>query len=96
MTKYKSCNTYDVLEAKLKTYITENEDLELIKKAYDYAYDKHFGQKRLTGEEYITHPLSVAYILTSINADATTIAAAILHDIFYMGNADIDDFRDIF
>jgi len=96
MTKYKSCNTYDVLEEKLKTYITEKEDLELIKKAYDYAYDKHFGQKRLTGEDYITHPLNVAFILTNINADAVTIAAALLHDVFYTGSSDIDEFKEIF
>ena len=96
MTKYKSCNTFNELEEKIKNYITNKEDIELIKKAYDYAYDKHFGQKRLTGEEYITHPLNVAYILTKINADATTIAAALLHDVFYTGNLDPEEFKNIF
>ena len=96
MTKYKSCNTYEVLEEKLKTYITNKDELELIKKAYDYAYDIHFGQKRLTGEDYITHPLNVAYILTGINADVYTIASALLHDVFNEGGADAIEFKNIF
>ncbi len=96
MTKYKACNTFDVLEEKVKTYITDEEDLKLIKKAYDYAYDKHFGEKRLTGEDYITHPLNVAYILTSINADASTIAAALLHDVLDDNDIDIDEFKEMF
>ncbi len=93
MTKYKSCNTFEILEEKIKTYITDENDLELIKKAYNYAYDKHFGEKRLTGEDYITHPLNVAYILTSINADASTIAGALLHDIDATNEK---DFKELF
>ena len=38
MTKFKSCYTFEELEKKIKTYIADNDDLELIKKAYDYAY----------------------------------------------------------
>ena len=70
MSKY-SCESFERLEDRIKTYITSDEELELIRKAYDYASFKHFGSKRLTGEDYITHPLSVAYILTSINADVS-------------------------
>lgn len=95
MAKHKSCDTYDVLEERLKTYIPL-EELELIEKAYDYACEKHFGQKRLTGEDYITHPLNVAYILTSINADSSTIAGALLHDVFYTGDTDIEEFKSLF
>ena len=96
MTKFKSCQSYEQLEEKIKTYINDEEDLDLIKKAYNYASLKHFGDKRLTGEDYITHPLSVAYILTSINADSTTIAAALLHDVFYVSNAKEEEFKEIF
>lgn len=96
MTKFKSCYTFEDLEKKLKTYITDEEDLDLIKRAYDYASLKHFGEKRLTGEDYITHPLSVAYILTGINADAVTIAAALLHDVFYVSNTDEEEFKEKF
>lgn len=81
MTKLKEEVTYNLLVNKVKTYNTNKQDLNLIKKAYDYAYKMHFGVRRLTGEEYIEHPLNVAYILTSIKADAATICAALMHDI---------------
>lgn len=53
----------------------------LIQKAYDYAKLKHKEQKRMSGEEYITHPLSVAYILADLELDDSTICAALLHDV---------------
>lgn len=73
--------TFEKFMDKVETYIKNEEELKLITKAYSYAYEKHFGVKRLTGEEYIEHPLSVAYILTGINADVQTLAAALLHDV---------------
>lgn len=72
--------TIEDLIAKVKTYNTNEKDIELINRAFDYAYKKHFGQKRISGDDYITHPLNVAMILTDINADATCLAAALLHD----------------
>lgn len=72
--------TYEELEQTIKLYINEEEQ-KLIKKAYQYAYEKHFGVKRLTGEDYILHPLNVAQILTTIKADAKTISAGLLHDV---------------
>ena len=72
--------TIEDLIEKVKTYNTNEKDIELINKAFDYAYKKHFGQKRISGDDYITHPLNVAMILTDINADATCLAAALLHD----------------
>ncbi len=72
--------TFDELYEKVNTYITDEKELKLLSSAYLYAYEKHFGQKRLTGEDYITHPLNVAYILAEINADSSTLCAALLHD----------------
>ena len=69
----------DVID-KFKLYDNNIEDIELINKAYDYAYKKHFGVKRISGDDYIIHPLNVAMILTDINADAACMAAALLHD----------------
>jgi len=69
----------DLLE-RVRLYNNNQEDLELIKKAYDYASKKHFGQKRISGDDYIQHPLNVALILTEINADAYALSAALLHD----------------
>lgn len=59
----------------------DEEEIEMVEKAIDYAYLKHEGQLRKTGEEYIIHPLSVAIILTTIKADKDTIIASLLHDV---------------
>ena len=53
----------------------------LILKAYNFAAEHHRGQKRMSGEDYIIHPLNVAYILADLNMDDATICAALLHDI---------------
>ena len=58
---------------------TENEICD-IRKAYNIANEAHEGQKRLSGEPYIMHPLSVALILASLGMDEASIVAAILHD----------------
>ncbi|MDD3392778.1 MAG: bifunctional (p)ppGpp synthetase/guanosine-3',5'-bis(diphosphate) 3'-pyrophosphohydrolase [Bacilli bacterium] len=73
--------TFDVMLNNVKKYISDEKELSLITKAYRYAYEKHFGQKRLTGEDYIEHPLHVANILIGIYADSATICAALLHDV---------------
>ncbi len=57
------------------------EDTEFIRRAYAYADRAHHGQFRKSGDPYITHPLAVALILADIQLDATTIAAALLHDV---------------
>ena len=73
--------TYDKVLKRIKTYIEDKKELELVKRAYEFARDKHEGQYRKTGEPYITHPLSVAMILTEIYADAETLSAGLLHDV---------------
>jgi GTP diphosphokinase / guanosine-3',5'-bis(diphosphate) 3'-diphosphatase len=55
-------------------------DRELVQRAYDRAYHAHDGQRRLSGEDYVDHPLQVAAILADLHLDATTLAAALLHD----------------
>ncbi len=59
----------------------DKDEIDIVEKAIDYAYSKHDGQYRKTGEEYIIHPLSVAIILTTIKADKDTIIASLLHDV---------------
>ena len=70
--------TLNDLLAKVAEYNIEN--LEIVKKAYYYAEELHRGQKRQSGEDYIVHPLNVAYILAEMHADKDTICAALLHD----------------
>ncbi|MCE3553340.1 RelA/SpoT family protein [Pseudonocardia sp. RS11V-5] len=55
-------------------------DLVLLQRAYDVAEQKHAGQKRKSGDPYITHPLAVATILAELGMDTTTLVAALLHD----------------
>ena len=83
--------TFDELYEKVCTYIKKDSERKLISKAYLFAFEKHFGQKRLSGEDYIVHPLNVAYILSDINADAATICAAILHDTIEDCDVTYDD-----
>ncbi len=88
--------TFDELYEKVCTYITDKKELKKISSAYLYAYEKHFGQKRLTGEDYITHPLNVALILAEIDADAATICAALLHDTIEDCDVTEEELRDKF
>lgn len=56
-------------------------ETDMINKAYNLAREAHKDQKRLSGEEYVIHPVSVAYILAEMQMDTETIVAAILHDV---------------
>src|SRR5574344_658310 len=83
--------SYEELVTKINSYMTK-EEVDKIKKAYFFAYDKHLGQKRLTGEDYIVHPLSVAAILAEkMNADCDTLCAALLHDVIEDCNVSDND-----
>jgi GTP diphosphokinase / guanosine-3',5'-bis(diphosphate) 3'-diphosphatase len=57
-----------------------NEDISLIRKAWEFCVSHHEGQTRLSGQPYIVHPLEVAEVLVEMKLDATAIAAALLHD----------------
>ncbi len=81
MTKTKDrITSKEVMEA-IKKYITDEDDFLKIKNAYLFAKEKHAGQVRKTGEDYISHPLNVVKILTGVYADVPTLEAAFLHDI---------------
>ena len=58
----------------------EAPDREIVKRAYERAASAHTGQRRLSGEDYVNHPMEVAAILADLELDAATIAAALLHD----------------
>lgn len=57
-----------------------NDDLDLIRRAWDFCVQQHAGQKRASGEPYIIHPLEVCQILADMRMDSTAIAAGLLHD----------------
>lgn len=72
------------------------EDLALVEEAYEYAKTAHEGVKRYSGEPYFTHPAAVAHILASMEMDAPTIAAGLLHDTVEDAKVDLDDFKKRF
>jgi RelA/SpoT family (p)ppGpp synthetase len=65
---------------KLETYLPPAQ-VERVREAYEFGAEAHEGQKRLSGEPYIAHPVAVAHILADLRLDAPTIIAAILHDV---------------
>jgi guanosine-3',5'-bis(diphosphate) 3'-pyrophosphohydrolase len=65
---------------KLEAYLPP-EDVERVQSAYDFAFQAHDGQRRRSGEPYITHPVAVADLLADLRLDSQTMIAAILHDV---------------
>ncbi len=65
---------------KLESYLPP-EQVELIREAYEFGAVAHEGQKRRSGEPYISHPVAVADLLADLHMDGQTIIAAILHDV---------------
>lgn len=80
---------------KASTYLKEA-DLELIKKAYDFAAKAHEGQTRKSGEAYILHPLAVAEILVNMQMDVTSIIASLLHDVVEDTSVSLETLREEF
>jgi RelA/SpoT family (p)ppGpp synthetase len=68
------------LVSKLETYLPPDQ-VERVQEAYDFAFHAHDGQRRRSGEPYITHPVAVADLLADLRLDAQTMIAAILHDV---------------
>src|SRR5579863_9699858 len=57
------------------------DDLELLRRAYDFAAEQHKTQTRLSGEPFLSHPVEVAHILADMKLDVTSLCAALLHDV---------------
>ena len=71
---------YEGLIQRVRKY-HPSDDITLIEKAYNQAYEAHKGQLRKSGEPYIIHPLCVGIILADLEMDKETIAAGLLHDV---------------
>ena len=73
-------HTFDDVENLFTTYIHNKDDLDLIRRSFKYASEKHEGQFRKSGQPYIIHAIEVAYLVCQLQGGPTTIAAAFLHD----------------
>lgn len=70
----------DALADRLSTYL-DGDQVNLVRRAYFYAEQAHDGQRRRSGEAYVTHPLAVACILADMHMDHQSLMAAMLHDV---------------
>ena len=74
-------STITIFDLIKKVELYDELAIDIITKAYNCANKAHEGQIRQSGEPYISHPLSVAYILASMNADSDTICAGLLMEL---------------
>tara|TARA_R110002072_G_scaffold99842_8_gene219621 strand:- start:9131 stop:11248 length:2118 start_codon:yes stop_codon:yes gene_type:complete len=72
--------TLDALNSTLRTYLNA-EQANHVNRAYYFAEQAHYGQRRRSGEPYVTHPLAVAGILADMHMDHQSLIAAMLHDV---------------
>ena len=72
------------------------DDLELVRRAYEFSQKNHAGQTRASGEPYLVHPLSVAQVLAEMKMDAVAISAGLLHDSVEDTSVTIVDIRKEF
>ena len=70
----------DALADRLSDYL-DGDQVNLVRRAYFYAEQAHDGQRRRSGEAYVTHPLAVASILADMHMDHQSLMAAMLHDV---------------
>ena len=83
------------LISKIKEY-SPRADTSLVKKAFEFAEIAHTGQKRKSGDDFITHPVATAQILADWRLDTTSIAAALLHDTVEEGGVKLSEIKKEF
>ena len=71
-------------------------DEALIRRAYDYSARMHRGQKRMSGEPYVTHPLNVALIIAQLKLDVPSIVTGLLHDVVEDTSVSLADIQTLF
>ena len=71
-------------------------DFDFLRRAFEFAYEAHKGQLRLSGEPYVVHCLEVAEILTDLKLDYITIACGLLHDVVEDTKIQLEDVEDKF
>ncbi|MCK7488512.1 MAG: bifunctional (p)ppGpp synthetase/guanosine-3',5'-bis(diphosphate) 3'-pyrophosphohydrolase [Bacillus subtilis] len=88
--------SYQLLAKAISPYLTKAEHLEFIRKAYDFAYERHSTQLRKSGQPYIVHPVDVAVTLAEYQVDPITIVSGLLHDILEDTDTKYDEVKLLF
>ncbi|MDI6713372.1 MAG: HD domain-containing protein, partial [Anaerosomatales bacterium] len=84
--------TIESIEAIVRSY-SPGADLSGLRDAYTFALEKHAGQQRKSGEEFVTHPLEVTKILAELHLDTITLQAALLHDVVEDSGVKLSEIR---
>ena len=88
-------HSYSELVDVLKTYM-EDEYIDFINKYYEQALVIYDGMKRKTGDDYILHPINVAYILATLKMDPLTIAVSLIHEAISLGKMTYEEIEEMF
>ena len=87
--------SFDDLAANAKRHNPDS-DTDLLHRAFEFSALEHTGQRRRSGEEYITHPVEVASLVADMKLDDVAIAAGLLHDVVEDTLTTIDGVRELF
>ena len=90
----KEIKLHDLVE-KVQAYFP-TADVDLIRKAHDFSAKVHTGQKRLSGEPYLIHPIAVADIIADLKLDVPSIVGALLHDTVEDTLTTLDEIKSSF
>ena len=93
---YKSVSEFSELLKVIKTYISKNEDIEFVTRAFNFANEKHSEQLRKSGEPYINHCLSVTMLLANYQSAPATLAAGLLHDTIEDCGVTYQEIKEVF
>ena len=87
--------SFDKLAHKARTS-NQDADTDLLRRAYDFSAAEHAGQRRQSGEPYVTHPLEVASLVADMRLDDVAIAAGLLHDVVEDTLTSIERVQELF
>jgi GTP pyrophosphokinase len=87
--------TFGQIEEMVRAY-NPGADLDELRRAYEFASQHHEGQRRLSGEPFVNHPLEVTLILTELHMDTATLIAGLLHDVVEDSGVSLRKVRKLF
>ena len=86
---------FEALLEKVQQY-RPHDDLELLRRAYQFSARQHHAQTRASGEPYLSHPLEVTHLLAEMRLDVTTLCVGLLHDVVEDTRVDLPALTELF